>query len=83
LRQKSIWQPDRFLPQPYIHDNHSPRLKVWHTLKSPPSFSRRNLFVDFHLPPIELRRGRPRKSPAHKREMNRRRVARHRAGKRG
>ena len=73
-----IWESKRVLGLPYIHDAHSPRLKVWHILKSPPSFSRRNLFVDFQLPPIELRRGRPRKSAEHKREMNRRRVARHR-----
>ena len=76
-----IWQPDRFLEVPYIHDVHSPKLKVWHTLKSPPTFSRRNLFVDMHLPSIQLRRGRPRKSAAHQREMNRLRVARHRANK--
>jgi len=76
-----IWEPDRFLDSPYIHDHHSSRLKVWHTLKSPVSCSRRNLFVDLHLPQIQLRRGRPRKTLAHKREMNRRRVARHRAAK--
>ena len=74
-----VWASERFLDLPYIHDAHSPRLKVWHTLKTQPSFSRRNLFVDFQLPPIQLRRGRPRKSTEHKREMNRRRVARHRA----
>ena len=76
-----IWLQDRFLEVPYIHDAHSPELKVWHTLKSPPTCSRRNLFVDLHLPPIQLRRGRPRKSAAHQREMNRLRVARHRANK--
>ena len=76
-----IWEPSRFLEAPYIHDNHSPRLKVWHTLKSPPTFSRQNLFVDLQLPSVKLRPGRPKKSSAHKREMNRRRVARHRAGK--
>ena len=74
-----IWESDRFLETPYIHDAYSPELKVWHSLKSPPTFSRRNLFVDLHLPPVRLRPGRPRKSAAHKREMNRRRVARHRA----
>ena len=74
-----IWLPDRFLELPYIHDAHSRELKLWHTLKSPPTFSRRNLFVDMHLPRIQLRRGRPMKSAAHKREMNRIRVARHRA----
>lgn len=73
-----LWQADRFLPEAYIHDAHSPKLKLWHTLKTPPGFSRRNLFVDFHLPPVRLRRGRPRQSAAHKREMNRHRVARHR-----
>lgn len=77
-----IWQRGRFLDTPYIHDAHSRRLKVWHTLKSPPSFTRRNVFVDFHLPPIQLRRGRPRQSVEHKRAMNRRRVARYRAAKR-
>lgn len=76
-----LWDADRFLPEPYIHDAHSSELKVWHTLKAPTGFSRRNLFVDLHLPPVQLSRGRPRKSAAHKREMNRRRVARHRAGK--
>jgi len=76
-----IWEAERFLEVPYIHDAHSTRLKFWHTLKSPPAFTRRNLFVDFHLPKVALRRGRPRKSAAHKREMNRRRVARHRAKK--
>ena len=76
-----IWMQDRFLEVPYIHDAHSPELKVWHTLKSPPTFSRRNLFVDFHLPAIQLRRGRPKKSAAHKRAMNRLRVARHRLKK--
>jgi len=76
-----IWEAERFLEVPYIHDAHSTRLKFWHTLKSPPAFTRRNLFVDFHLPKVALRRGRPRKSVAHKREMNRRRVARHRAKK--
>ncbi len=74
-----IWQADRFLTTPYLHDAHSPKLKVWHTLKAPPSFSRRNIFVDFHLPPIQLRPGRPKKSAAHKLRMNRLRVARHRA----
>jgi len=74
-----IWDADRFLPEAYIHDAHSPELKLWHTLKTPAGFSRRNLFVDLHLPPVCLRRGRPRQSAAHKREMNRRRVARHRA----
>lgn len=74
-----IFGASRFLGEPYIHDTHSRRLKVWHTLKAPPAFSRRNLFVDIHLPLIRLRRGRPRKSAAHKREMNRLRVARHRA----
>ena len=74
-----LWEPERFLESPYIHDAHSPKLKVWHTLNSPAAFSRRNLFVDFHLPLVGLRRGRPRKTAAHKREMNRRRVARHRA----
>ena len=78
-----IWAPERFLDQPYIHDGHSPTLKVWHTLKSPPSFTRRNLFVDFHFPPVRLRSGRPRKSTEHKREMNRLRVARYRTRKRG
>lgn len=73
-----IWDAERFLDEPYIHDAHSARLKLWHTLKSPPAFTRRNLFVDLHLPEVALRRGRPRKSTAHKREMNRRRVARHR-----
>lgn len=76
---KWIWAPERFLEQPYVHDSHSKRLKAWHTLKSPVSFSRRNLFVDFQLPPVRLKRGRPRASDAHKREMNRQRVARHRA----
>jgi hypothetical protein len=74
-----IWESDRFLKTPYIHDRHSRRLKIWHTLKSPPGFTRRNLFVDLHLPPVRLRAGRPCKSAAHKREMNRRRVANHRA----
>lgn len=74
-----IWGEDRQLEEPFIYDAHNSRLKVWHILKAPPSFSRRNLFVDFHLPAIQLRRGRPRKSTAHKREMNRRRVAKHRA----
>lgn len=78
-----IWAGERFLDEPYIHDAHSAKLKVWHTLKSPPSCSRRNLFVDFHLPPISLRPGRPRKSVAHNREMNRRRVARYRERRRG
>jgi hypothetical protein len=73
-----LWESERFLETPYIHDAHSPELKVWHTLKSPAAFSRRNLFVDFHLPAVRLRRGRPCKTAAHKREMNRRRVARHR-----
>ncbi len=76
-----LWEGERFLTEPYIHDAHSPDLKLWHMLKAPTGFSRRNLFVDLHLPPVQLRRGRPRKSAAHKREMNRRRVARHRAGK--
>ena len=74
-----IWEKSRFLLEPQIHDAHSKRLKVWHVLKSPVAFSRRNYFVDYQLPPIKLSRGRPRKSEAHKREMNRRRVARHRA----
>ena len=74
-----IWDSDRFLEEPYIHDAHSKRLKVWHILKSPDSFSRRNLFVAVSLPNHRLRRGRPPKSDAHKREMNRIRVARHRA----
>lgn len=73
-----VWESGRFLDLPYIHDAHSPKLKIWHSLKSPPAFSRRNLFVDFHLPPIRLRPGRPPKTAAHKREMNRRRVERHR-----
>lgn len=76
-----LWEPERVLEQPYIHDVHSPKLKVWHTIKSPPSFTRRNLFVDTQLPPIQLRRGRPSKSASHKREMNRLRVARFRANK--
>ncbi|MGB0745200.1 MAG: hypothetical protein ACPGSB_11810 [Opitutales bacterium] len=78
-----IWEAGRFLAEPYVHDAHSPRLKVWHTLNAPPGFSRRNLFVDLQLPMIRLSRGRPKKSAAHKREMNRRRVARHRAMKLG
>ncbi|MCH8475342.1 MAG: hypothetical protein LAT55_08960 [Opitutales bacterium] len=73
-----LWEADRFLSSPYIHDGHSARLKVWHTIKSPPAFSRRNLFVDVRIPPIQLRAGRPRKSARHKREMNRLRVARYR-----
>lgn len=77
-----IWAPERFLEKPYLHDAHSARLKVWHTLKSPASFSRRNLFVDIHLPPVRLRRGRPGKTAEHKRAMNRQRVARHRAQRR-
>jgi hypothetical protein len=76
-----IWNPTRFLDEPVIHDSHSTRLKIWHVLKCPPAFSRRNYFVDYQLPPIELRPGRPRKSEAHKRLMNRRRVARHRANR--
>ena len=76
-----IWEADRFLNVPYIHDAHSQRLKAWHVFKAPAGFTRRNLFVDLHLPPIPLRPGRPRKSAEHKREMNRRRVARHRAAK--
>lgn len=78
-----IWEAERFSAEPYVHDDHSTKLKLWHTLKAPPGFSRRNLFVDLHLPPVRLRRGRPRQSVAHKREMNRRRVARHRAEKAG
>lgn len=76
-----IWEAERFLKVPYIHDAHSTRLKFWHTLKSPPPFTRRNLFVDFQLPKVALRRGRPRKSASHKRKMNRQRVARHREKK--
>lgn len=45
--------------------------------KTEESFGR-NIFVDLHLPPISIRPGRPAKSSAHKREMNRRRVARYR-----
>jgi hypothetical protein len=74
-----IWNSDRFLTEPEIHDAHSKKLKVWHLLKSAPAFSRRNYFVDYQLPAIQLRRGRPRLSEAHKREMNRKRVARYRA----
>jgi len=74
-----LWEQSRFLDQPYIHDARSQRLKLWHMLRSPPGFSRRNLFVDFHLPPVRLRPGRPRKSAEHKRAMNRARVARHRS----
>ena len=74
-----IWNPTRFLEEPVIHDSHSTRLKIWHVLKCAPAFSRRNYFVDYQLPPIHLRPGRPRKSDAHKRQMNRKRVARHRA----
>jgi hypothetical protein len=74
-----IWNANRFLREPLIHDGHSKKLKVWHILKSVPAFSRRNYFVDYQLPVIQLRRGRPRLSDAHKREMNRKRVARHRA----
>ena len=73
-----VWAAERFLAVPFIQGSHSKRLKLWHTLKSPSSFSRRNLFGDFHLPPIALRRGRPVKSDAHKRMMNRQRVARFR-----
>ena len=73
-----IWNPTRFLKEPVIHDSHSTRLKTWHILKSEPAFSRRNYFVDYQLPPIQLRPGRPRKSEAHKRLMNRKRVARYR-----
>lgn len=76
-----IWASERFLGKPYIHDSDSTKLRIWHTLKSPPSCSRRNLFVDLQLPPISLRRGRPKKSTFHKREMNRLRVARHRKRK--
>ena len=76
-----IWEPDRFLDHPWHQDAQTPRLRIWHTLKSPASFTRRNLFVDINLPPIKLTPGRPRKSAAHKREMNRLRVARHRERK--
>lgn len=76
-----IWSANRFLKEPYIHDAHSKKLKVWHILKSASAFSKRNCFVDYQLPRIQLRRGRPRKSEAHKRAMNRERVARHRAQK--
>lgn len=76
-----IWEAERFLKTPYVQDSHSPRLKIWHALKSPVSFSRRNLFVDIVLPTITVRRGRPPVSEAHKRAMNRVRVARHRARK--
>jgi hypothetical protein len=74
-----IWKSDRFLTEPHIHDAHSKKLKVWHILKSATAFSRRNYFVDYQLPAIQLRRGRPRLSEAHKRKMNRQRVARYRA----
>ena len=74
-----VWEAPRFLAEPVIHDAHSAKLKAWHVLKSAPAFSRRNYFVDYQLPPIHLQRGRPRKSDAHKRLMNRKRVARHRA----
>jgi len=77
-----IWKANRILSEPYIHDAHSKKLKVWHLLKSAQAFSRRNCFVDYQLPLILLRRGRPRKSEAHKRQMNRKRVARHRAQQR-
>ena len=69
----------RFLKEPFIQDSSSARAKLFHVLKSPPAFTRRNLFVDIVLPPIELRPGRPKVSSAHKRMMNRKRVARFRS----
>lgn len=74
-----LWAAPRFLNEPYFQDAHSPRAKLFHILKSPPAFTRRNLFVDIVLPAIELKRGRPKVSAAHKREMNRKRVAKFRS----
>ena len=74
-----IWSPDRFLNEPYFQDAQSTRAKLFHILKSPPAFTRRNLFVDCVLPSIQLKRGRPTSSLPHKRMMNRKRVARYRS----